>query len=51
VELTVLGADRLAADVLLLRYRLRRAGEETLYSSVWQYDGASWRRRFHQGTV
>jgi len=39
VELTVLGADRLAGDVLLLRYRLRRAGEETLFSSVWQYDG------------
>ena len=51
VELTVLGADRLAGDVLLLRYRLRRAGEETLSSSVWQYDGSSWRRRFHQGTV
>ncbi len=51
VELTVLGADRLAPDVLLLRYRLRRAGEEALYSSVWQYDGATWRRRFHQGTA
>jgi ribonuclease HI len=51
VELTVLGADRLSADVLLLRYRLRRAGEETLCSSVWQYDGSAWRRRFHQGTV
>jgi ribonuclease HI len=51
VELTVLGADRLAPDVLLLRYRLRRAGEETLCSSVWHYDGSAWRRRFHQGTV
>jgi ribonuclease HI len=51
VELTVLGADRLAGDVLLLRYRLRRAGEETLYSSVWLHDGNAWRRRFHQGTV
>jgi ribonuclease HI len=51
VELTVLGSDRLAPDVLLLRYRLRRAGEETLYSSVWQYEGTRWRRRFHQGTV
>lgn len=51
VELTVLGADRLAPDVMLLRYRLRRAGEETLRSSVWQYDGAAWRRRFHQGTA
>jgi ribonuclease HI len=50
-ELTVLGADRLATDVLLLRYRVRRAGEDTLCSSVWQYDGSSWRRRFHQGTV
>lgn len=51
VELTVLGSDRLADDVLLVRYRLRRAGEETLCSSVWQYDGSTWRRRFHQGTV
>jgi ribonuclease HI len=51
VDLTVLGVDRLAEDVLLLRYRLRRGGEETLCSSVWQYDGTSWRRRFHQGTV
>ncbi len=51
VELAVLGADRLASDVLLLRYRLRRSGEETLCSSVWQHDGTSWRRRFHQATV
>ncbi|HSN11627.1 MAG TPA: ribonuclease H [Propionibacteriaceae bacterium] len=51
VELAVLGADRLAPDVLLLRYRLRRAGEETLCASVWQYDGSTWRRRFHQATV
>jgi hypothetical protein len=50
-ELTVLGADRLAGDALLLRYRVRRSGEDTLCSSVWQYDGTSWRRRFHQGTV
>ncbi len=50
-ELTVLGADRISGDALLLRYRLRRAGEEFLCSSLWQYDGASWRRRFHQGTV
>ncbi len=49
-ELTVLGADRLAGDVLLLRYRVRRAGEDTLCASVWLYDG-TWRRRFHQGTV
>jgi hypothetical protein len=50
-ELTVLGADRLASDVLLLRYRVRRAGEDTLCSSVRQHDGSGWRRRFHQGTV
>jgi ribonuclease HI len=50
-EITVLGADRLAGDVLLLRYRLRRSGEDTLCASVWQHDGSTWRRRFHQGTV
>lgn len=50
-ELTVLGADRLAGDVLLLRYRLRRAGEDMLCASVWAFDGGAWRRRFHQGTT
>lgn len=50
-ELTVLGADRLADDVLLLRYRVRRAGEDTLCASLWQREGGVWQRRFHQGTV
>ncbi len=49
-ELQVLGLSPLGDDVVQLRYRLRRSGEERLGSSLWQRDGASWRLRFHQET-
>ena len=42
---------RLAPDVALLTYRARRAGRETLRSSLWRRESAGWRLLFHQGTI
>ncbi|GAA1476805.1 ribonuclease HI family protein [Nocardioides aestuarii] len=51
VELDVLGVDRVAEGVLLLRWRgTSAAGEGTLRSSLWVRSGGRWLQRFHQGT-
>ena len=51
VELEVLGVDRVAEGVLLLRWRsVARSGESALRSSLWVRTGGSWRQRYHQGT-
>ena len=51
VELEVLGVDRVADGVLLLRWRATAAaGDRTLRSSVWVRSGGRWLQRFHQGT-
>ncbi len=51
VDLEVLGVDRVADGVLLLRWRgLARSGEATLRSSLWVRSGGGWRQRHHQGT-
>lgn len=44
------GADRLAADVILLRWRAVSAHTEWLRCSVWQRVEGQWRLRFAQGT-
>jgi len=51
VDLEVLGVDRVADGVLLLRWRgVSRSGEVTLRSSLWVRSGGQWRQRHHQGT-
>ncbi len=50
-EVDVLGVDRLAADVVLVRSRVRREGEQLLCSTLWQRDGDRWRARFQQKTI
>ena len=51
VELEVLGVDRVAEGVLLLRWRgVDRSGDSTLRSSLWVRSGGGWRQRHHQGT-
>lgn len=49
-DLELLGADRLADDVLLLRWRASDASGETLRSSVWQRTPQGWQQRYHQAT-
>ena len=52
VELEVLGVDRVADGVLLLRWRsVSRSGDNALRSSLWVRSGGSWRQRYHQGTA
>lgn len=48
--LEVIGTDRLADDVILLRWRSRGRGAIALRSSVWVRTPSGWRLRFHQGT-
>lgn len=45
-----IGADRLADDVILLRWRAVSAHSDWLRSSVWQRLDGVWRLRFAQGT-
>lgn len=46
----LLGTDRLAADVMLLRWRARTPSEVTLGSSLWVRENDRWLLRFQQGT-
>ncbi|WP_460702499.1 RNase H family protein [Luteococcus sediminum] len=48
--LEVIGTDRLAEDVVLLRWRSRSRGAIALRSSVWVRTPQGWKLRFHQGT-
>ena len=50
VHLDVLGADRLAKDVTLLRYKLKRNSQDFLCAIVWQRTETTWQARFHQIT-
>ena len=51
VELEVLGVDRVADGVLLLRWRsVSRSGDSVLRSSLWVRTRGGWRQRHHQGT-
>ncbi len=45
-----IAADRLADDVILLRWRAVGAHSTWLRSSVWQLVDGSWRLLFSQGT-
>lgn len=45
-----IGADRLADDIILLRWRAVSGHAEWLRSSVWQRSADGWRLRFAQGT-
>ena len=49
-DMELLGADRLADDVVLLRWRASDPRGETLRSSVWQRTPHGWRQRYHQAT-
>ena len=52
VELEVLGVDRVADGVLLLRWRsVSPSGDNALRSSWWMRSGGAWRQRYHQGTA
>lgn len=48
--LEVIGTDRLAEDVVLLRWRSRSRGAIALRSSVWVRTPQGWKLRFRQGT-
>lgn len=48
--LEVIGTDRLADDVLLLRWRSRSRGAIALRSSIWVRTTQGWQLRFHQAT-
>ena len=51
VDLEVLGVDRVADGVLLLRWRsVSRSGEATLRSSLWVRSAGGWRQRHHHAT-
>jgi len=50
VEAEDLQAVRLDDHVILLTYRARRPGRETLRSSIWIHGTAGWQLFFHQGT-
>ena len=51
VDLDVLGVDRVADGVLLLRWRsVSRSGEATLRSSLWVRSAGGWRQRHHHAT-
>ncbi len=45
-----IGAERLADDIILLRWRAVSAHTEWLRCSIWQRLGGSWRLLFAQGT-
>jgi len=49
-EFEQLGADWLAPDLVLLRYRLRTPERTELRTSLWQRHQGTWMVRFHQGT-
>lgn len=46
----LVGTDRLADDLVLLRWRSRSRGSVVLRSSLWQRTTRGWQLRFHQGT-
>ncbi|WP_432477608.1 RNase H family protein [Nocardioides sp. GXQ0305] len=51
VDLEVLGVERVADGVLLLRWRaVAGSGPTTLRSSLWVRSPGGWRQRYHQGT-
>jgi ribonuclease HI len=49
-ELTVLGAERIGEDAILLTLRTTDTRGGTLRSSLWLRSAGRWRLRFHQGT-
>ena len=44
----VIGFSQLGPDLVQLRYRVRREGEQRLCSSLWQRDHGPWQIRFQQ---
>ncbi len=51
VRLEVIATERVADDVLLLRWRaVADGGRATLRSSLWTRSAGRWRQRYHQGT-
>jgi len=46
----LVGTDRLADDLLLVRWRSRAKASVVLRSSIWQRTPAGWQLRFRQGT-
>ncbi|MDI9628029.1 MAG: ribonuclease HI family protein [Acidobacteriota bacterium] len=50
VRYEAIGADRLADDLVLLRWRALSAHSEWLRSSIWQRTDGKWQLRFAQGT-
>ena len=50
VHLDVLGADRLAKDVTLLRYKVKRNSQDYLCAVIWQRADTDWQARFQQIT-
>ncbi len=51
VQMTVIGADLLDGDILMLRYKMRRNSQDFLCVALWQRKGLSWQVRFQQYTV
>ena len=49
-EVETLGVDVLGDEVVLVRSRVRREGEQLLCASVWQRVDGAWRVRFRQAT-
>lgn len=49
-EVEILGVDPMGDDVVLVRSRVRREGEQFLCGSVWQRVAGAWRVRFRQAT-
>ena len=51
VQLDVLGADHLAENVTLLRYKVKRNSQDFLCAIVWQRTSLVWQARFQQVTA
>jgi ribonuclease HI len=51
IQLDVLGADRLAEDITLLRYKVKRNSQDFLCVMLWQRTAGTWQARFQQVTA
>jgi len=48
---TDFACQELAPDLYLATYRLNQSGRLSQRSTIWRFDGVSWRAIFHQGTL
>ena len=48
IQISVLGADLLAENLILLRYKLKRNSQDHLCAILWQHADPGWQARFHQ---